>query len=247
MSDQRTITVERSRESSERFDSWQPYAEYIYENTNLSQRQAEVVALKRFGHDRQACADALGVKPNTVDNHVENANQKQERSRFERDLFGTDVRDDFAPVLLRRVVAADEDGDANRAEVRLYANHAADGAFDSAPQYLLIEEVQDSGASARVVRSERRASYYDSWDELVYAGFVTRVFPTQEVVTLAEVALAVFSTREEIAATRRDVYPDLEAEYERIREGTADVVEVAQMYGLPVDLVEANVAALSAG
>jgi DNA-binding CsgD family transcriptional regulator len=62
-------------------ESWVERAAKLYEETVLSERQADIQALKEQGATRQDTADELGISVNTVDEHRREIKERIERAK----------------------------------------------------------------------------------------------------------------------------------------------------------------------
>lgn len=69
-------------------DGWERHAEYLYENTPLSKKQASVLALRKSGRTPTEVGEALDITTDTVNTHWERIFDKLDAAKEFRVLMG---------------------------------------------------------------------------------------------------------------------------------------------------------------
>lgn len=144
---------------------WSHYVTYLTEQTPLSERQAEVLALKKTGHSTDEISEILTLPVETVEDNLDNVlnqlDSAQEFCMIMKSHPGVDIEtrqntdiDDTPFNLLSSGVMHQPDEERTRIELELY--HGLTSA--AAESYLLIErEVIETDDWATKVTEERSA------------------------------------------------------------------------------------------
>jgi DNA-binding CsgD family transcriptional regulator len=238
-----------SRESFH--DSWASHATYLYENTSLSKRQAQVESLRQFGFTRAEIAETLDVSPNTVDDHSAKLTQKIEWARSEQDLILAPRQTEFspfAPELVGSVTVQLPDG---TDRVSLYENQALtsepedDHSLSEAdtPAYVLVfHRTLPVGGSIGLTTTTERW-FHPTFDHLLYNSLFSRPFTHEyRVDALSRLVAGVRSTHMvgRLHSLRNSLYEPLSDLYEEAGDED-EVEELANQFGLDPAYVEHHI------
>jgi DNA-binding CsgD family transcriptional regulator len=233
--------------------SWDKHATYLYENTSLSKRQAQVEALRQFGYSRGKIAETLDVSPNTVDDHSSKLAEKVEWAQSEQVLVLVPRQTEFsrfAPELVGAVTTQFPDG-ADR--VSLYENQAVSGEPDGdpvlsktdAPVYALVFERTLPTDADIGLRTTTERWFHPTFEHLLFNSLFSRPFANEHRVdALARLIAGVKSTYMigRLHSLRESLYESLSDLYEdAVTDGDTDPKQIAKQFGLDPAYVEHHV------
>lgn len=145
--------------------SWPAHATYLTENTPLSRRQAEIVALKKTGHSTEEIRETLILFPGTVEDYWSDVLEQWERAQELCTVMGPhpwgedETRsalqfDDTAWNKLSAGGLSHADEERTRVELELFHGES----YPMSDKYLLIErEIVDTAEYATRTTEERSA------------------------------------------------------------------------------------------
>lgn len=233
-------------------DRWREYAEYLHEETVLSPRQAEVMALDRFGRTASEMADEFEVGTPTISKHREAIGGKtQQAATLDRLQNPPLTGPGIAPVKVADATVSASTDQTHAFE--LYVNFAYGAILSeelppaASARYILVRESTTTSACGS--RQTREVSLYTDYDEFVLAGVATRVFPTPQdecARTVAEFGSVIGGrSPDQLLDRRADLYDAIESAYRAVGRGESTIATIAETYGLPQSHVKRNVRELT--
>lgn len=144
---------------------WRHHATYLTDHTPLSERQAEILALRKTGHSTEEIKETLTLYPETIEDHwddvLEQWNQAQElctimgpHSWGDGETRQADDVDDTPWNLLSSAVMNYSDEERTQIELELYYGES----FPMINMYLLVErEIVDTADHATNTTEHRSA------------------------------------------------------------------------------------------
>jgi hypothetical protein len=221
---------------------WREYADYVYEQTIASRRQAEVIAADRFGIEDLSAA--LDVTSATVTTHRDAIGDKRSRAA----LFGqlTDPSLDAPGIAPVRLATATHTDNETTYDYAVFANAAYGSVIGDLPsaantQYILVRDRHTS--SATTTTFERTIEQYTDRDEYTLAGVAIRRVPADACARIrAEFGEVIHAgSTQQLLDRRGDLYPSVEAAYQRVLTGETAPETIAQTYGVKVDHITRNI------
>jgi len=144
---------------------WRAHANYLTKHTPLSERQAEIVALKKTGHSTNEISEILTLYPDTIEDHWTDALDQCHRAQTLCTVMGphpwgdSDTRqpdeiDDTPWNLLSSGAISYSDESRTRVELELY--HGESNPMSN--MYLLVErEIVDTASYETTTKEQRSA------------------------------------------------------------------------------------------
>lgn len=147
--------------------SWRQQATYLTENTPLSERQAEILALRKTGHSTEEIQDILTLYPDTIEEHWSDVLEEWDRAQELCTVMGphpwgdnetrqNDTFDDTPWHLLSSAAMNYSDEERTRIELELYYGESLGGGGN---MYLLVERETVDTADHATKTTEHRGAY----------------------------------------------------------------------------------------
>lgn len=233
--------------------SWERHANYLYENTSLSRRQAEVESLSQFGFKRQNIANVLDVSPNTVDDHSSKLKQKINWAQNERYLVLTPRDVVFTPFAPELAGSADIEHPDGVDSIYLFENEAIDREPDEghrvedveSPAYVLVFETTRPKGATACLCSEITRWFHPTFEHLVYNSWLSKPFPEpyqeEAVVQLLSIVNPTHLVGR-LRSHRESLYEPVSDLYDQAMDDpTIDADSIATTFGLDPDFVEQHI------